>query len=196
VFVPLDSAFDDALSAGVIKNSILHDKEWSLHLEKLLRHHMVLDSMLSTDQLEEQVAAAASASSSNGQQRQYLTMASGEKVALGNKTKAGDVPNLGLGEKGEVSFIKANLRAENGVVHVMNGLLRPKFLSMTVMDILEQKQNLSTFARLIVLAGLDDELRNIDAEFTVSLNSPLMVWSRLVLVSIMLLLFLLGSTMC
>lgn len=168
VFAPFDSAFDDALSAGVINNKILHDKEWGLHLDKLLRHHMVLDSVLLTDQLEEQVAAS---SSSDGQQQQYLTMASGEKVALGNKTMAGGVPNLGLGNEGEVSFVKANLRAENGVVHVIDGLLRPKFLSMTVMDILEQKQNLSTFARLIVLAGLDDALRNVDAEFTVSLNS-------------------------
>ena len=38
MFAPLDSAFEQALSSGVIKNSILHDMEWALHLDKLLRH--------------------------------------------------------------------------------------------------------------------------------------------------------------
>jgi uncharacterized surface protein with fasciclin (FAS1) repeats len=165
VFAPSDSAFTDALSAGVIKNSILNDKEWGMHLDQLLRHHIVLDSMLLTDQLEERFEAP----SSEGQQ-QYLTMGSGEKVFFDIKTVDG-APVLELGKEGEVSLIMANVKAENGVVHVVNGLLRPKFLSMTVMDVLEQKQNLSTFVRLLALAGLDDELGKVDAEFTVSLKS-------------------------
>jgi Fasciclin domain len=164
VFAPLDSAFEEALSSGVIKNSILHDMEWALHLDKLLRHHVVLDSIVLTEQMQEQVAE-----NEQAQQQQYLTMASGEKVALGTRTAtSGGGDKLGLGKKGEVSFIVADIIAENGVLHVINGLLRPKFLSMTVMDIVQQKENLSTFASLLVMAGLDDELRNVDAEYTVS----------------------------
>jgi Fasciclin domain len=163
VFAPLDSAFEDALAAGVISNGILHDKEWGLHLDKLLRHHVVLDSIVLTNQMQKQVA----------EQQQSLTMASGEKVALGTKTMTdGGGDMLGLGKKGEVSFIEANVVAENGVLHVINGLLQPKFLSMTVMDILQQKENLSTFASLLVMAGLDEELRNVDAAYTVSVNVP------------------------
>ena len=119
---------------------------------------MVLGSMLLTTDLQEAV--------SNGQY--FLRMASGETINVVPKTVVGRVAVFGLGEDGEISFVKSNIRAGQGVVHITNGLFRPKFMSMTVMDVLAAQSRLSTFTSLIVTAGLESVLRDVDAGITVS----------------------------
>jgi Fasciclin domain len=127
-------------------------------LKHLLRHHMVSGQMWTANQL------------SDGQ---TLTMRSGETVNVVKKTNTSSTNTTGMTAgssitlDGSVSITVADLRADNGVVHVVNGLLRPDFLSRSVMGVTEQMKTTSVFASLLELTGLADELENLDAEFTV-----------------------------
>lgn len=155
MFAPTNDAFL-ALPANMW-SKLSSQLEWRTHLKHLLRHHMVSGQMLTTNLLVD---------------GQTLTMKSGETVNVVKKTinTTGMSGSTSIILDGNVSITVADLRADNGVAHVITGLLRPKFLSRTVMGVTEQMKTTSVFASLLALTGLAEELENLDAEFTVSIQ--------------------------
>ncbi len=87
---------------------------------------------------------------------QLLTSLSGEtlRVTLGKGVQVNGVP-----------VIEADLRAANGVIHILGGILQP--LPTTVADLIAENPQLSTLNTALELSGLDKALADPWGSFTV-----------------------------
>lgn len=88
-----------------------------------------------------------------------IPMANDEEVSVA--ISGGDVTL-----NGEAQVVSADNFVDNGVAHLINVVLKPSFLSVTIVDIASSAT--TTLAGLVVFAELDGVLSDTDANFTVS----------------------------
>ena len=119
--------------------------EWQLHLSNLLTYHVTPISL--------DAATIIAAAGDN------LTMVNEETV---------DVTNDNGLRVNDVSIIRTDIPASNGIAHIIDQVLLPSFLGNNIADI--ATENLATFTELVIAADLFDYLNNTDG-LTVRENS-------------------------
>jgi transforming growth factor-beta-induced protein len=138
VFAPTDAAFA-ALPAGVL-DGLLSDPTGAL--AEVLLYHVVAGQALST------------------------SLADGQMI----ETLFGEDVTVTINANGvfinDAEVIIADLLAENGVVHVIDAVLIPTVLPMTVVDIIVGSPIHTTLETAVIAAGLADDLSG-DGPFTV-----------------------------
>jgi surface protein len=150
VFAPTDVAFDGLTESYLAK--LLYDDAWGSHLKHLLLHHSAWGTVR--------------ISTTDGEMGETITMDSGETVQL---TRVSNDSNVEILLDGVAKVRTANLEADNGIVHVINEVLRPSYFSKTVLDVTTQPaSSTSTFASLLNTVELAGVLTHVDANLTVS----------------------------
>ena len=137
VFAPTDAAFD-ALPEGTLE-TLLEDPTGDL--ANILLYHVVDGKAYSND-LE------------NGS---FITTLLGQEVEV-MITENGVMIN-------DAMVTTANIRASNGVVHVIDAVLLPS--SQTVLDIIVASEDHTTLEEAVIAAELNDDLSSEEAMFTV-----------------------------
>lgn len=147
VFAPTDAAFA-ALPEGTLE-ALLDDPET---LSDILLYHVIVDA---------QVLADAAISVANSESP-FVTMANGARAGL--SIDEGLLINLS-------KVTTTNVLADNGVIHIIDKvMLPPAEMGEPTMNIVETAVDAGNFTTLVdalVAAGLDDDLANEDATFTV-----------------------------
>lgn len=140
VLAPTDDAFN-ALPAGLL-DDLLDDPEGAL--TEVLLYHVINDEVDADGLVNSQVAIMA-----NGQTVNITTM-NGDIFVNDVQVTVEDIP------------------ADNGIIHVLNGVLIPSFddESFTVADVIAEEDDLSTLATAVDAAGLTETLEG-DGPFTV-----------------------------
>ena len=176
VFAPQDSAFDDLLPTTLV-SKLLSDPSWRAHLDHLLLHHaMAIEnnrrrSLLSLNALLQDDTAG-------GENGVSLKMASGEFVTLTRGSDGGN--DVLLDGHARVTLADVSIYDGDGTVHVIDGLLRPQFLSTTVAAFLSGSTSSSThsFEVLISMAGLSNLLSSSDVTVRSSASCTTELWWR------------------
>jgi transforming growth factor-beta-induced protein len=164
VFAPTDLAFDRLPVLYLPK--LLYDRAWGSHLKHLLLHHSASGSV------------RISTAEDDGEMGETITMESGETVQL---TRVSNDSQVEILLDGIAKVRTANLEADNGLVHVINDVLRPKYFSKTVLDVTndstaQSASSTSIFASLLNTAELAGVLMQADANLTVSRDGHLILY--------------------
>jgi transforming growth factor-beta-induced protein len=127
VFAPNDSAFGALPSA--ILNTLLTNDEFIPHLTDLLLYHVVSGEVFAIDLSDDLT----------------VTAANGEDLLV-------TIPPIAINGNKVVS---ADNDVSNGVVHIIDGVLIPSWVSNSIAGRVVGDSDLSTLLSLVVLAGLD-----------------------------------------
>ena len=150
VFAPTNDAFADALTAFGANdlNELVAAIGGVENLETVLGFHVVPAVAFSTDLPE-------GATNFNTLAGQEITVTrNGTSVTVTDA--AGNISNV----------VIADVEIENGVVHVINGVLLPE-LPDTIVDLALGNDDLSSLVAALQYTGLDEVLADRSAEFTV-----------------------------
>jgi uncharacterized surface protein with fasciclin (FAS1) repeats len=128
VFAPTDAAFA-IVPANV---TMLLEKQWIGHLQGILLYHVLGAKVLSTDLMNGMTA----------------TTLEGSDIVV-------TIPPVQING---VDVTAADLEASNGVVHVIDEVLIPPFMTTSIVDIGSAVPDFSILVELVVLAGLADAL--------------------------------------
>ena len=131
VFAPTNDGFEDVIERDLLRN--LETPEWNAHLTDLLQSHMVEEVIPSSDL----------------DAPKNITMVSGQVVALEIE------PFITLDS---VRLIEVDLEADNGVVHVLDGIISPAWLEQTLPEAAAGVDSVSTLVTLLEQAELDEDL--------------------------------------
>jgi len=126
VFAPTDQAFTDALAALNLTKEQLLDKP---DLAEILKYHVLVGRVMSTDLQPEQTPATA--------QGANVAITKGEKVKFA-----------------DAEVIQADVEASNGVVHVIDKVVLPP----TIVDIAKGSADHTVLVEAVVKANLVDTL--------------------------------------
>jgi len=140
VFAPTNDAFA-ALDEDVVAN--LETKAWSTHLQDVLLYHVLPDEVPSSA-----VTDGLTAKALNGEFLSFGVNGDGISVNDGSEVV---VPDVG---------------ANNGVIHAIDNVLIPSWVSTSIVDRAIGNEDLSTLVDLVGKAGLDTTLSG-DGPFTV-----------------------------
>jgi uncharacterized surface protein with fasciclin (FAS1) repeats len=143
---PTNDGFDD-LDPTLL--NLLLTPPWELHLVDLLEYH-VADTPAFTFTLQ------------NGSE---ITMLNGEIVRVGRTANppGGDIYTFSNSEEEGATLITADIFAANGVVHIIDAVLKPSFFYRSVID-LSGQGTFNTITNLALLTGLEGALS--DGTFT------------------------------
>jgi transforming growth factor-beta-induced protein len=143
---PTNDGFDD-LDPTLL--NLLLTPPWELHLVDLLEYH-VADTPAFTFTLQ------------NGSE---ITMLNGEIVRVGRTANppGGDIYTFSNSEEEGATLITADIFAANGIVHIIDAVLKPSFFYRSVID-LSGQGTFNTITNLALLTGLDGALS--DGTFT------------------------------
>jgi transforming growth factor-beta-induced protein len=136
LFAPTNDAFAVLAKAAPDIVSNLQKEEWQDHLEDLLFYHVLPDVVLSsaiTDGLS-------------------VTTLNTEDIDFTVTDGGGTFVNTG------VEVVAADVDAKNGVIHVIDTVLIPSWVSNSIVDLAKATSDLSTLVDLVVQAGLADTL--------------------------------------
>ena len=134
VFAPTNDAFA-ALPGGIL--TILSTPVFSLHLANVLLYHVLGAEVLVGDLTDGMMVIALNS----------------ETLTIGID---GDAVSLISGEGVVTPVLATDIRASNGVVHVIGSVLLPSFMYRTVIDL---GASYSTLISLVELAGLAETLK-------------------------------------
>ena len=150
VFAPTNDAFQDALTAFDANNlnELVENIGGVDNLEVVLGFHVV-------------PAVAFSADLAEGEQN-FNTL-SGQELTV---TKNGTSVTVTDSNGSIYNVTNPDVEIENGVVHVIDGVLLPD-LPDTIVDLAVSNNNLSSLVAALEYTGLDDTLADRSAEFTV-----------------------------
>jgi uncharacterized surface protein with fasciclin (FAS1) repeats len=137
LFAPNDSAFGDL--PATILNTLLTNDEFIPHLADLLVYH-VLDAELKSSHIF----------------NFRVTALNGEKLLL-------DTDPISVNGNKVVS---ADNTVSNGVVHIIDGVLIPSWVSNSITDRVVADSDLSTLLALVGIAGLGGALADSKVEYT------------------------------
>lgn len=153
--MPWNQAFD-TLPDGFLER--LMESDWILHRQNLLLYHIHIGNSLPY-----------SSHPSTSSTTSTLSMANGETIVLNI--------NNGNMQFENYANVVAYEEASNGYAYIIDKVLAPSFMSNTIMDIVTSSSSssslatptssTSTFATLIVTAGLENLLSHSRAAFTV-----------------------------
>eukprot|EP00529_Nitzschia_sp_RCC80_P013201 CAMPEP_0113460568 /NCGR_PEP_ID=MMETSP0014_2-20120614/11061_1 /TAXON_ID=2857 /ORGANISM="Nitzschia sp." /LENGTH=588 /DNA_ID=CAMNT_0000352239 /DNA_START=314 /DNA_END=2080 /DNA_ORIENTATION=- /assembly_acc=CAM_ASM_000159 len=154
VLAPVDDAFG-ALPTDLVQ-SLLTDP-YTLHLQEILLYHTTPTTSLSSNLLN-----SASVLSQSGL---FLTSLNKQEDRVQYiAASAGGVG--GLRVNGDVEIVAADVPATNGLIHGIDSVLLPSFVSKTVVDVVVEQPFLETLQTLVIQAGLVDVLSG-EGPFTV-----------------------------
>ena len=134
VFAPNDVAFDAVDQTLLTK---LLTPEWQLHLSNLLTYHVTPGTLDSSGVL----------------------VAAGDTLTMVNKETVNVTNDNGV-RVNNATFIKPDISASNGVVHIIDQVLLPSFWNKTIVDI--ATPNLTTWTELVIATDLGSYLTNTD----------------------------------
>jgi len=137
VFAPSDSAFDELPEELVTK---LLDPVWKPQLQNVLLYHVIPGEVRSTNLADGMTA----------------TTIIGEDITI----------NLDPARVNNVTISTADIDADNGVIHGIDGVLTPVSVTSNVIDIIAGDDQFTTLLMALKLAGLDLPLMG-DGPFTV-----------------------------
>lgn len=143
VLMPRDKAFE-TLNADLV--SRLQSPQWRAHLQDLLRYH-IFNGRLSPSELEE---------------TQTLIMANGEPVVLTRRAGTSRIRANG-------SLILAIYEASDGLALMLDDVLRPSWLALTLLDVMQGSA--TSFSSLVVQAEVDSYILDAKVAFTIFVPS-------------------------
>ena len=132
VMAPVNDAFA-ALPSEVVAN--LQTEPWKLHLQDTLSYHVipsVVPASAVTDGLEAEML--------NGETATFTT------------------PDGGVVVNGNANVVSADVAADNGLIHVIDNVLLPSWVSNSIVDRAVATPTLSTLVNLVTQAGLVETL--------------------------------------
>jgi uncharacterized surface protein with fasciclin (FAS1) repeats len=141
LLVPSDEAFAEWLGSEPEFGSVLFDSEWELHLRDFLLFH-ISDVLLEFSNLPDGVIR--------------LTAKNNEGVTV--RVLSGVVTLSPTVDGSKAEFLMEDIEASNGLVSVIDTVLRPDFLSLPF-DLLLGRYY-AKFSSLLVEAGLDEIVRS------------------------------------
>lgn len=149
LFAPWNFYFNSVLTdERVIR--ILDDAQFSLHKQQLLEYQIHNLGALTETTLVSRASGATN----------FLQMINGELVTL-DPLSTTSVQLLDRGSNA-IFIQNADLQADNGLVHMTNGLLLPDSAALNLYDSLAANTGeYSTLVELLVLAGLDTDVQGI-----------------------------------
>jgi uncharacterized surface protein with fasciclin (FAS1) repeats len=137
VFAPTKEAFADA------NIDFLLDPEWILHLQAVLLYHVAEGVILSED------------------------LTQGEEIISLNQQEPINVTSIDPFTVDDAEVIRQDVTATNGVIHVVDQVLFPKFTEVSIVDLAADiPDTLSTLVELLELANLTAVLEDDNAAFT------------------------------
>jgi uncharacterized surface protein with fasciclin (FAS1) repeats len=128
VFAPTDAAFE-SVPANV---TMLLEAQWIGHLRGILLYHVLGSKVLSTDLMD----------------GMHATTLEGSGIAV-------TLPPVQING---INVTAADLEASNGVVHVIDQVLIPPFMTTSIVDVAIASVDFSILVELVTLAGLVDTL--------------------------------------
>lgn len=134
-FAPNNDAFA-ALPPGLVEKLLNEEGEWKHHLKDLLLYHVTFPKR-------------ASSSIDNGDR--IFTLLPGEKV---NATVTDGSVKIN-----DATVVTADIEASNGIIHVLDGVLVPPFLTKDIIDVATEKGHFNTLLAAVDAAGLTDALK-------------------------------------
>mmetsp|Transcript_23247 Transcript_23247/g.55109 ORF Transcript_23247/g.55109 Transcript_23247/m.55109 type:complete len:348 (-) Transcript_23247:170-1213(-) len=134
VFAPVNDAFD-ALPADVVAN--LMTDEWKLHLQNVLGYHVLAADVPASAIID---AGSVDATTLNGED---ITAA-----LVGDSVVINEVSTV----------VTPDVTADNGLIHVVDTVLLPSWVSNSIVDRAVATPDLSTLVSLVTSAGLADTL--------------------------------------
>jgi len=143
VFAPTNDAFAALAEAAPAVVANLQTKQWSTHLQDVLLYHVLPDEVPSSA-----VTDGLTAKALNGEFLSFGVNGDGISVNDGSEVV---VPDVG---------------ADNGVIHAIDNVLIPSWVSTSIVDRAIGNEDLSTLVDLVGKAGLDTTLSG-DGPFTV-----------------------------
>ena len=138
LFAPTNDAFTALAKAAPDVVSNLQTEEWQDHLEDLLFYHVLPDVIRSSA-----ITNGLSATTLNTEDIDFT-------VTNGNGG------GIFVNEGAEV--VAADVDAKNGVIHVIDNVLLPSWVSNSIVDLAKATSDLSTLVDLVVQAELVDTL--------------------------------------
>jgi uncharacterized surface protein with fasciclin (FAS1) repeats len=137
VFAPTNEAFADA------NIDFLLDPEWILHLQAVLLYHVAEGVVLSED------------------------LTQGEEIISLNQQEPINVTSIDPFTVNDAEVIRQDVTATNGVIHVVDQVLFPKFTEVSIVDLAaDMPDTFSTLVELLELANLTAVLDDDSAAFT------------------------------
>jgi uncharacterized surface protein with fasciclin (FAS1) repeats len=133
VFAPVDDAFA-ALPSEVVAN--LLTAEWKTHLQNVLTYHVV-GSVVPSSAITDGLTA---------------TTLNGEDINITLPAEGGVLIN------GNANVVQADVVADNGLIHVIDAVLLPSWLTNTIVDRAIAVPELSTLVELVIQAQLVETL--------------------------------------
>ena len=138
VFAPTNDAFEALSEAAPDVVSNLQTEEWQDHLVDLLFYHVL-------------PVEVPSSAVTNGLSATTLNT---EDINFTVTTKNGG----GIFVNKDAEVIAADVDAKNGVIHVIDNVLLPSWVSSSIVDLAKATSDLSTLVDLVVQAELVDTL--------------------------------------
>ncbi|KAG7356976.1 fasciclin domain containing protein [Nitzschia inconspicua] len=132
VFAPTNEAFGQ-LDSAIVNN--LMTEEWKLHLQDTLLYHVV-PSVVPASAIVEEITATTL------NDENITASPSGEGVVINESS----------------NVIQADVEADNGLIHVIDQVLLPSWVSNSIVDRATDASALSTLVELVVQAQLVDTL--------------------------------------
>ena len=134
VFAPVNDAFA-ALPEDVVAN-LLTD-EWKLHLQDVLGYHVLADEVPASA-----IVDAGSVTATTLNEEDITAALDGESVVINESS----------------TVITPDVTADNGIVHVVDGVLLPSWVTNSIVDRAVATPDLSTLVNLVTSAGLAETL--------------------------------------
>jgi uncharacterized surface protein with fasciclin (FAS1) repeats len=138
LFAPTNDAFAALAKAAPDVVSNLQTEEWQDHLEDLLFYHVLPDVIRSSA-----ITNGLSATTLNTEDIDFT---------VSNGNGGGIFVNDGA------EVVAADVDAKNGVIHVIDNVLLPSWVSNSIVDLAKATSDLSTLVDLVVQAELVDTL--------------------------------------
>jgi len=136
VFAPTDAAFAGLIQVAPEVVTNLGDAQWSTHLQNVLLNHVLPVEVPSKDVTDGLTATALS----------------GEELTFGKNSK-------GAVSVGAAKVEIADVEASNGVIHVIDNVLIPSWVTNSIVDRAAATPALSTLVQLVGAAGLEATLK-------------------------------------
>ena len=130
VFAPINDAFAALTEAAPDVVANLQTEQWQSHLQDVLLYHVLADEVPSsavTDGLT-------------------VTTLNGEDITF-------TVNDDGIFVNSNSQVVAADVDASNGVIHAIDGVLLPSWVSNTIIDIAQNTEDLSNLVSLILFAN-------------------------------------------